>query len=292
MSPSFTADPQRGPEELQDLYNRQARAISQATSALTHSTTFIEGFFSLLRKELAFYVGCLNLTEHMRRLGVPFCIPTILPMESRDRSWHNMYDLSLALTKNNNQVVGNDLDAVNKRLYIITGANQGGKSTFLRSLGQSQLMAQCGMPAPATSISFPIRRNLLTHFKKEEDRFMKSGKLDEELTRMNRLADHIERYSMVLFNESFASTNEREGSEICQQITQALTDNDVEVFSVTHLFMFATKYIGNSEAQFLMAERREDSQRTFKIIPGEPLETAFGEDLYQKIFVQAGMTLS
>ncbi|MGC4018852.1 MAG: hypothetical protein QM793_06285 [Muricomes sp.] len=181
-------------------------------------------------------------------------------------------------------VAGNNLDTENKRLYIITGANQGGKSTFLRSIGQAQLMAQSGMFVGADSFSAPVCRGVFSHFKKEEDTTMKSGKLDEELTRMNELAGHLEEHALMLFNESFAATNEREGSEICLQITQALIENGVEVFSVTHLYTYAVSFLGDGEVQYLRAQRLENGERTFKIVPGEPLHTAFGEDLYQKIF--------
>jgi len=237
----------------------------------------------MLQNQLAFYVGCLNLSDTLKALGMPICIPNLVSQDRKDRSWKALYDVSLALTKNE-AVGGNELSTENKRLYMITGANQGGKSTFLRSIGQAQLMAQCGMFVGAESFSVPIRNGIFTHFKKEEDAKMKSGKLDEELCRMNVLADNLKSGSLMLFNESFAATNEREGSEICRQITQALIDNDVEVFSVTHLYTYATAFHDDSNTQFLRAQRLDNGERTFRVVPGEPMQTAFGEDLYAKIF--------
>jgi DNA mismatch repair ATPase MutS len=290
MAPSFTADAERDPKEIDDLYLRRDRGILEATGVLAQSAMYLESFFEMLRKELAFYVGCLNLTEKMRKLGMPMCVPVLLPVGTRERAWHGLYDVSLALTKGTD-VVGNDLDAKDKRLYIITGANQGGKSTFLRSMGQAQLMAQCGMPVGADSFTAPMCRSLASHFKREEDSFMNSGRLDEELTRMSEIVDSLEPGSMMLFNESLSSTNEREGSEILHQITQALVENGVEIFSVTHLYTFATSFANDTQTQFLRAQRLEDRERTFKILPGEPLATAFGEDLYQKIFVENGLKM-
>lgn len=115
---------------------------------------------------------------------------------------------------------------------------------------------------------------------------MTSGKLDEELARMSEAANHLTPGSLMLFNESFAATNEREGSEICRQITKALVDNGIEVFFVTHLFTFAVAFLKKKESsvQYLSAQRLENAKRTFKVMPGEPLQTAYGEDLYQKIF--------
>ena len=93
----------------------------------------------------------------------------------------------------------------------------------------------------------------------------------------------------MLFNESFASTNEREGSEIAAQIVNALLEKGVKVFYVTHLYHFARSlYARNSERMtFLRAERRPDGTRSFKLIEAEPLQTSYGEDLYRAIFSDA-----
>jgi DNA mismatch repair ATPase MutS len=115
---------------------------------------------------------------------------------------------------------------------------------------------------------------------------MKSGKFDEELSRMNEIVDHITANSIVLFNESFAATNEREGSEIARQIVTALVEKQVKVFFVSHLYDFARGFYdeGLDSAIFLRAERQSDGTRTFKLIEGEPLDTSYGEDLYRRIF--------
>lgn len=284
--PSYTIAP-RDDAGATDLGKRRDRSISEATNALVQAAEHLKSFFTALRSELAFYVGCLNLADSLRSLGMPICIPSLLPLESQDRFWRELYDVSLALTKNA-PIVGNKLEAASRGLYMITGANQGGKTTFLRSLGQAQLMAQSGMFVGADSFSAPLRRGVFSHFKREEDSAMKSGKLDEELARMSRIADHLGGGALMLFNESFAATNEREGSEICRQVTQALVENGVEVFSVTHLYSYAAAFLGDGQTQFLRAQRLENGERTFKIVPGEPLSTAFGKDLYRKIFDQGG----
>ncbi len=268
LTPAITVNVEKDPEAVNDLIMRRDRATSEATSILKQAAKSLEDFMSMLRNELAFYVGCINLMDKMRELSMPVCVPDMLSSDSNERVWQGLYDVSLALTKEA-AVVGNDLSAKGIR-FNNYWRKPGGKSTFLRSMGQAQLMAQCGMPVGADSFKAPIRSGVFTHFKKEEDNYMKSGRLDEELKRISFIADHLEPGAMMLFNESLTSTNEREGSEICYQITQALYESNIEMFSVTHLYAFAIKYLDNRETKFLLAQRRDDMERTFKILPGEP----------------------
>jgi DNA mismatch repair ATPase MutS len=108
------------------------------------------------------------------------------------------------------EVVGNELSADDKDLVIIIGANPGGKSTFLRSIGVAQLMMQCGMLVPAKSFSANVCDGLYTHFKREEDAAMESGKLDEELGRMSVIVDSLTPNAMLLFkNPLRRQTSER-----------------------------------------------------------------------------------
>ena len=107
---------------------------------------------------------------------------------------------------------------------------------------------------------------------------------------MSEIVDHIEPNSMVLFNESFAATNEREGSEIARQVVCALLEKRIKMFYVTHLYEFAHDFFDrkSENAIFLRAERKADGTRTFKLLEGKPLETSYGEDLYQQIFGAIG----
>jgi len=273
---------QGGGRILSDMQNR---ALNLVANALAQSTDHIQSFFAMLRTELAFYVGCLNLHDKLAEMGQQVCFPAPVVAGERVHAFAGLYDACLALTKGQ-AVVGNDLNAQHKELFIITGANQGGKSTFLRSIGLSQLMMQCGMFVPAQSFRANVCTSLSTHFKREEDAAMERGKLDEELSRMSDIADHTTSNSMVLFNESFAATNEREGSEIASQIVHALLDSNVKVFFVTHLHELARGLYEQASPNFLFlrAERKSNGARTFRIIEGEPLETSYGEDLYDQIF--------
>ncbi len=261
------------------------RAVGEVAIALARSVDHVLAFFRSLRTELAFYRGCLNLHARLRELGQPVCFP--VPVAADEPAWscRGLYDVTLALVSGQ-PMVGNDVTANERRLVLITGANRGGKSTFLRSVGLAQLMMQCGMFVPATQFRASLCDGLITHFRREEDRRLERGKLDEELARMSAIVDRLTPHALLLFNESFAATNEREGSEIARQIVRALVDRDERVFFVTHLHDFAERLHAARPpwALFLRAERRADGRRTFRMIEAEPLPTSFGRDLYARIF--------
>ncbi|MGH7781701.1 MAG: MutS-related protein [Candidatus Binataceae bacterium] len=270
---------------FESLGELKDRGLNLVASTLAQSCDHVLNFFRALRSELAFYLGCLNLYEQLRRKGEPTCFPVPIASDERRHAFKGLYDVCLTLSMEQ-RVVGNDVRAENKELVIITGANQGGKSTFLRSLGVAQLMMQCGMFVPAESFCANVCDHLFTHYKREEDVTMKSGKLDEELARMSEIVDHLTPNSMVLFNESFAATNEREGSEIARQIISALLERRIKVFFVTHLYECAHAFHDRmtENAIFLRAERQPDGGRSFRLVEGEPLQTSYGEDLYERIF--------
>lgn len=263
----------------------RGRGINQIADAVARSADHVQSFFSTLRLELAFYLGCLNLRARLDQKGEPVCYPAPAPIGELALTADGIYDPCLTLHIDD-AVVGNNVDADGKSLVMITGANQGGKSTLLRALGLAQLMMQSGMFVSARSFRASVCVGLFTHYKREEDTAMESGKLAEELSRMSEVVDRIEPHSMLLCNESFASTNEREGSEIARQVVRAMLDKRIRVLFVTHMYDLAHSFhIEQSDAAlFLRAERESDGRRTFKLLNGEPLPTSYGEDSYRRIF--------
>lgn len=261
------------------------RGLNLAGNAVAQAADHILSFFQMVRTELAFYIGCLQLHARLGERGLSTCLPRPVAAGERKLSFDGLYDASLALVSDR-KIVSNAFDIDRRDLIIVTGANTGGKSTFLRSVGLACLMMQAGMFVPSESFSSEICGGLYTHYKREEDETMESGKWDEELSRMSEIVDHLKPNSLVLFNESFASTNEREGSEIAGQIVEALLDRNTKVLYVTHLYHFARALFlqRSSRVMFVRAERRPDGTRPFKLIEGEPLQTSYGEDLYKAIF--------
>jgi len=286
---SFTI-PERDFNGFKALGELQDRGLNVVANALAQATDHVMSFFTMLRVELAFYVGCLNLEAALRERGAPTCLPG--PRAATDGggdlpalSATGIYDPCLALTLDG-PVVGNDLRADGRSLVIITGANQGGKSTLLRAVGVAALMSQAGMFAPARELTFTPVTGLFTHFKREEDDTMRSGKLDEELARMSIVADRISPGAMLLCNESFASTNEREGSQIAREVVRAMVDAQVRVLYVTHQFDLADGFhaAARADALFLRAGRDDTGRRTYAIEEAPPLPTSYGADSYRAVF--------
>jgi len=271
-----------GARILSDLRNV---GLNRVANALAQSADHVAHFFDTLGTELAFYIGCLNLQERLTSKGEPLCFPAVHPPGRRIHRFSGLYDPCLSL-RMGRRVVGNTADADGKAVVVVTGANQGGKSVFLRSLGLAQMMMQCGMFVAADSFEAECVPALFTHYKREEDTTMTSGKFAEELARMSDIAERLAPNALVLFNESFAATNQREGSEIAGQIVLALREKGIKVFFVTHLYEFArTLFEKNSgDVLFLRAERLEDGTRTFRLLAAEPLEVSYGEDLYREVF--------
>lgn len=284
--PEYTFQiPERDEAGAQALSELRYRGIHLVANALAQAADHVDRFFQMLRVELAFYIGCLNLHERLTALGEPTCFPSPFRAGDRRLAFRGLYDPCLAL-QTQSSVVGNSVDAGGKLALIITGANQGGKSVFLRGAGLAQVMMQCGMFVAAESFEGELCTGVATHYKREEEATLKSGKLDEELARMSEIVDHITPNALLLLNESFAATNEREGSEIAKQVVSALLEKGIKIYFVTHLHAFARDLFerSNDRILFLRAERRPDGSRTFRLLEGEPLSTSHGRDLYERIF--------
>lgn len=259
------------------------RGVNLVANALAQSVDHILSFLLMLRIELGFYLGAVNLRAALSADGAPVCMPDAA--EERRLTAVGLYDACLAL-RTSQQVIANDIEASGKSLVVITGANRGGKTTFLRAVGLAQVMMQAGLFVPARHFAAGLCDRLLTHFRREEDATMTSGKFDEELARMDALADLVTPRTLFLFNESFAATNEREGAEVADQITSALLERGVRIVFVTHLYTFARGLFDRRRdaGVFLRAERPNCDEPSFKLIYGEPLQTSFGPELFRKIF--------
>ncbi|MQY21872.1 MutS-related protein [Nocardia macrotermitis] len=275
-------DPEPESDPLVRLQNPALQIIADVVS---DAADHVQDFFGLLHTQLAFYLGCVTLHRRLIRDSIPFCLPTVHPTGSARLRCTGLRDIGLCLTAGRT-VVGNDLDATGRTLVIVTGANNGGKSTFLRSVGAAQLMAHAGIFVTATTFETDLHGGIFTHFAADEDRTMSHGKLVEELTRMSTLIDHMTPNSLLLCNESFATTAARDAEQIATPLLNALLDTGITILFVTHLTEFARRRADSPHPTdlFLRAERLPDGTRTYHLTPATPEPESHATDIFHKVF--------
>ena len=212
----------------------------------------LKSFFDQLRIQMAFYAACASLYQRLDDIGLMMNMPTFA--EEGNGTFIGLYELTYAIYIQK-APVGNGIRMNDKRLLFVTGANQGGKSTFLRSMGVAQVLFQAGMLVPAELYSGKIYDNIFTHFTRREDSSMNSGRLEEELKRMRGIIDVVTPNSLI----------------------------GCSMYIVTHLYELARKIYAEElpYAMFLSAERRNDGKRTYKMVPRTPGYTSYGLDLYE-----------
>ncbi len=255
------------------------RGLTDLANALRRMAEYIERFFENLKRELAFYVGILNLADFLRESSLPISLPEFTTDDHL--YFEDLYYPILAILGKRN-IVSNSLNLPGRSLTIVTGANRGGKTTFLRSLGIAQIMAQSGIFVPARSFKMVLYRGIFSHFRGDEDEG--TGKLEEELRRMRDIVDELSGSDLILMNESFSSTSEREGSEIANQIVRALKDSGEGIVYVTHLTTFTKSICSNDDTLCLKAERLKDGTRTYKMIVSPPTDTSHAMDVFRRVF--------
>lgn len=296
---AFTLEPAIALKEdtlLKDFKQLEYAVVRYVMDYLEPFYLGMQEFFEQLHVQSAFYLGACRMYQRLKKVGtkttteeasqndegLAICFPVV--GGGQDLTFSDLKECSMMLARRID-AVGNDAAILDKRLLVVTGANQGGKSTFLRSIGIAQIMMQCGLFVSARQYESGIFPGLYTHFTRHEDVQMNSGRLDEELGRMERMILHLEPDSMMLLNESFATTTEQEGSEIAYDIVMALVESGVKVLMVTHLLSFAKRCYQKEmkEAEYLAAQRLEDGTRTYRMVQGKPELTSFGLDLYEEI---------
>lgn len=231
---------------------------------------------------LGFYTACGRLYRALGVWGSPVAFPDLTD-DRETLCFQGLIDLTLGL-QNGRCPVGNSLDCGGKRLFLLSGANQGGKSTFLRSLGAALLMARCGMFVAAERFACRSFSILLTHFCHSEEGEM--GRLETELSLLQSLLRHGDRDAILLMNESFSSTSEQAASQLADQVLTALYDAGVSVFFVTHFFRLADGFAKKELDGILFATASRDGAgaRTFRIKEARPERTSYGMDIYREVF--------
>ncbi|MFW6362672.1 MAG: MutS-related protein [Spirochaeta sp.] len=274
-------------------------------------------FLRRLRRDFAFYLGALQLQRKFAAAGIATCFPEILPADSERSEITGFVNLQLALTVAESAKPGHGLvpnDAVfdhDAGFYLLTGPNQGGKTTFIQGLSLIFACAQAGLFVPAESARIVPADHILTHFPSEERGRLTTGRLSEELERLDEIFGRVTSHSLVILNETFSSTSPGEATRLAEDIVLGLRMIGARGVFATHLHELALRIpqlnemvhgpnrIASLVAQIEQADEAagpertsdphtaaEDDQaparRSYRIIPAPPEGRSFALDIARK----------
>jgi len=191
-----------------------------------NASDFIDTTIERFDRGIQFYVAYLDLVSSLEKLRLQFCLPAIA---SDDKNiWSSDgFDLALAikLAKDGNKVVTNDFYLEGReRLFVVSGPNQGGKTTFARAFGQLHYLALLGCPVPGSEARLYLFDNIYTHFEEEEDITNLRGKLHRDLIRMREILDRATEDSIIILNEIFNSTTLSDEIFLSERVMERLTE--------------------------------------------------------------------
>lgn len=292
-------------QDLEKLLNSLSRPLVASLKRYFKVNT---GFLQVIRKEIAFYVGTATLLSRLKTAGLPLCKPRLAPMGERRFIAANFYNLRLALL----MLEGADGDLPSRmivtnnirfdeggRILILTGPNQGGKTTYTQGIGLLQVFSQAGLLVPAESAEVSPVDHVITHFPLEEKGELEQGRLGEEAARLSELFGVVTRHSLVLLNESLSSTSPGESLYLAEDIVSAFRILGVRAVFATHLHELAyhideinRSIAGESLLVSLVAGVTEGTEsrsgqagsarRTYRIEVGPPMGKSYARDIAEK----------
>lgn len=255
--------------------------------------TNISGYgLTKLIPEFIFYIRWADYIDKVQALGIPMCKPEITENRNREMHAKEIYNFKLAIQRVDGkdlEIICNDIDFdESHRIYIMTGPNRGGKTTLTQAVGLVFLMAQCGIYVPCESVTLSPVDCIYTHFPADENKTVNLGRLGEESKRMSEIFAQATDESLLLFNESLATTSFAEGLYIAKDVVRALRYLGARTIFNTHMHELAmtldevnTQIEGDSIVASLITGIH-DGKRSYKIFLAPPEGVSYAQDIAKK----------
>jgi hypothetical protein len=228
---------------------------------------FVDPRVDQFDREAQFYLAFTELIGRAGRAGGGFCYPEVVEAGAELHA-EATFDLALAtrLASGGQRVVVNDIDLrPPERMLVVTCPNQGGKTTFARTVGQLLHLAALGVPVPGRRARLPLVDGIHALFEREEAVEDLVSKLEDDLRRMRAILAEISDRSAVIMNETFSSTTVADQSFINRRVLEAVGAAGAWCVTVTFLDELAS-LTPATVSMVSAVDPDEPARRTFRIV--------------------------
>ncbi len=257
--------------------------FSKLDSYYTENTGFADKKIEEFNREVQFYTAYLEYISMAKQTGLNFCYPEV-SADKKSIYADATFDLALAykLAGKNDSIVCNDFFLKDEeRIIVVSGPNQGGKTTFARTFGQLHYLASLGCPVPGRRAGLYLYDRIFTHFERQENIKNLRGKLQDELVRMNNIFKNANSDSIIIMNEIFTSTTLKDGLFLSREIMKKIIQLDALCVLVT--FMDELSLLSRKTVSMVSTVVPENpALRTYKIVRKPADGLAYAQSIAEK----------